>query len=116
MRHKGVMETRLRGYRCQSRLLWRFRSVWRLRFDLRGRKIEFETCRRADSLPRTHLRRHKHSTLEARLAAAQNGGFRGSAAQIRIDATYYRRGAEGAEKVVMDGLTGKIIGAAIDVH
>jgi GxxExxY protein len=27
-----------------------------------------------------------------------------------------RRGAEGAEKIVMDGLTEKIIGAAIDVH
>jgi GxxExxY protein len=28
----------------------------------------------------------------------------------------YRRGAEGAERIIMDGLTGRIIGAAIEVH
>jgi GxxExxY protein len=68
--------------------------------------------------------------LEAWLAAAENGHVCGQAYQVCINHAIIhrllafdfvsgmvnRRGAEGAEKIVMDGLTEKIIGAAIDVH
>src|SRR5262249_16422831 len=62
----------------------RFRPLRRFRSHLWRGEIKLENYGFTDSLSRAHLRQHKHSTLEARLAAPKNGSICCQADQICI--------------------------------
>src|SRR3984893_9184461 len=81
VRHQSTAAQGLRNAGAGARLFRQFRSVWRLRFDLRRGETESEDHRNSDPLQGAHVRRNTDLAIPRRLAAAEDGMVRISQTQ-----------------------------------